>query len=50
MFNVECSIEHRTLSIEHFPETRDTLHVLLRFTQLLPFPTRDILPTPANFS
>jgi hypothetical protein len=50
MFNVEYSIEHRKLNIEHFPETRDTLHVLLRFTQLLPRSTHDILPTPAIFS
>ena len=26
MFNVECSIEHRELRIEHFMETPDTLH------------------------
>ena len=26
MFNVECSIEHRELRIEHSLETRDTIH------------------------
>jgi hypothetical protein len=26
MLNVECSIEHRELRIEHSLETRDTLH------------------------
>jgi len=26
MFNVECSIEHRELRIEHSLKTRDTLH------------------------
>jgi hypothetical protein len=33
MLNVECSIEHRKLSIEHSSKTRDTLYGKRAFEQ-----------------